>query len=259
MLEELNTNSLSLSVFEPTTSGPHQVERSHPQQPPQTATRGHCMFCHASVDRTEPVPPSESAMRRSFRDCRAHFLKHRVRSQLSDYRGQIRARINRTVTGFVDVVQWRYRGDDMTWIGYFGPSHYTMTRVNKERLVSVSSRCDTLINTCPCCVSVPSLIIRLSLPFSPNLTVFSDEYKMKGVEEVKYMRGEENRVNARNQENLEKSNVQHRGKQKEVASANIKSNIHTSESQQEFFRMLDEKIEKGRDYCSEEEEEEDGT
>ncbi|CAF89947.1 unnamed protein product, partial [Tetraodon nigroviridis] len=28
------------------------------------------------------------------------------------------------------------------------------------------------------------------------------EYKMKGVEEVKYMRGDENRVNARNQENL---------------------------------------------------------
>ncbi|TMS20342.1 Uncharacterized protein E3U43_006835 [Larimichthys crocea] len=86
-----------------------------------------------------------------------------------------------------------------------------------------------------------------------------DEYKMKGVEEVKYMRGEENRVNARNQENLEKSNVQYRGKpQKEVSAANIKSNIHTSESQQEFFRMLDEKIEKGRDYCSEGEEE-DGT
>lgn len=91
-----------------------------------------------------------------------------------------------------------------------------------------------------------------------NGDLFSDEYKMKGVEEVKYMRGEENRVNARNQENLEKSNVQHRGKQqKEVAAAN-KANIHTSESQQEFFRMLDEKIEKGRDYCSEEEEE-DGT
>lgn len=32
--------------------------------------------------------------------------------------------------------------------------------------------------------------------------VSSDEYKMKGVEEVKYMKGEENRVNARNQENL---------------------------------------------------------
>lgn len=30
----------------------------------------------------------------------------------------------------------------------------------------------------------------------------TDEYKMKGVEEVKYMRGEEDRVNARNQENL---------------------------------------------------------
>ncbi|KAG9343449.1 hypothetical protein JZ751_013613 [Albula glossodonta] len=55
-----------------------------------------------------------------------------------------------------------------------------------------------------------------------------DEYKMKAVEEVKYMRGEEDRVNTRNQENL---------------------------SQQEFFRMLDEKIEKGRDYCSEEEDE----
>ncbi|XP_073332285.1 uncharacterized protein C1orf21 homolog [Pagrus major] len=92
-----------------------------------------------------------------------------------------------------------------------------------------------------------------------NGDLFTDEYKMKGVEEVKYMRGEENRVNARNQENLEKSNVQYRGKpQKEVAAANIKSNIHTSESQQEFFRMLDEKIEKGRDYCSEGEEE-DGT
>lgn len=39
----------------------------------------------------------------------------------------------------------------------------------------------------------------------------------------------------------------------------VSLSIHTSESQQEFFRMLDEKIEKGRDYCSEEEEEEDGT
>ncbi|XP_030583965.1 uncharacterized protein C1orf21 homolog [Archocentrus centrarchus] len=91
-----------------------------------------------------------------------------------------------------------------------------------------------------------------------NGDLLTDEYK-KGVEEVKYMRGDENRVNARNQENLEKSNVQHKGKQqKEVPAPNIKSNIHTSESQQEFFRMLDEKIEKGRDYCSEEEEE-DGT
>uniref|UniRef100_A0A3P8UPL0 Zgc:92140 n=1 Tax=Cynoglossus semilaevis TaxID=244447 RepID=A0A3P8UPL0_CYNSE len=93
-----------------------------------------------------------------------------------------------------------------------------------------------------------------------NGDLYSDEYKLKGVEEVKYMRGEENRVNARNQENLEKSNVQYKGKlQKDVTSSNI--NIHSSESQQEFFRMLDEKIEKGRDYCSEEEEEgeEEGT
>ncbi|XP_061744300.1 uncharacterized protein C1orf21 homolog isoform X2 [Nerophis ophidion] len=82
-----------------------------------------------------------------------------------------------------------------------------------------------------------------------NGDLFADEYKMKGVEEVKYMRGEENR---------EKSNVQHRGKQQQQQdeTANIKSNIHSSESQQEFFRMLDEKIEKGRDYCSEED---DGT
>ncbi|KAA0714170.1 hypothetical protein E1301_Tti007318 [Triplophysa tibetana] len=86
-----------------------------------------------------------------------------------------------------------------------------------------------------------------------NGDLFSDEYKMKGVEEVKYMRGEEDRVNARNQENLEKSSTQNRTKQhKEVPgpSAN-KTNIHTSESQQEFFKMLDEKIEKGQDYCSE--------
>ncbi|KAJ7992983.1 hypothetical protein DPEC_G00267730 [Dallia pectoralis] len=87
--------------------------------------------------------------------------------------------------------------------------------------------------------------------------------ELKGVEEVKYMHGEEDRVNARNQENLEKSSIQYRGKQyKDGSGANAnKTNIHTSESQQEFFRMLDEKIEKGRDYCSEEEEEEveDGT
>uniref|UniRef100_A0AAQ4R234 Uncharacterized protein n=1 Tax=Gasterosteus aculeatus aculeatus TaxID=481459 RepID=A0AAQ4R234_GASAC len=35
-----------------------------------------------------------------------------------------------------------------------------------------------------------------------NGDLFTDEYKMKGVEEVKYMRGEETRLNARNQENL---------------------------------------------------------
>ncbi|KAM9475292.1 uncharacterized protein C1orf21 homolog [Clarias gariepinus] len=88
-----------------------------------------------------------------------------------------------------------------------------------------------------------------------NGDVYSDEYRMKGVEEVKYMRGEEDRVNARNQENLEKSSAQNKTKlHKEMPGANAnKANIHTSESQQEFFRMLDEKIEKGRDYCWEEE------
>ncbi|XP_048832591.1 uncharacterized protein C1orf21 homolog [Brienomyrus brachyistius] len=89
-----------------------------------------------------------------------------------------------------------------------------------------------------------------------NGDLFSDEYRMKGVEEVKYLRGrEEDRVNSRNSENLEKSAVACRSKQnKEVPGGNAsRTNIHTSESQQEFFRMLDEKIEKGRDYCSEEE------
>ncbi|KAF7695616.1 hypothetical protein HF521_007339, partial [Silurus meridionalis] len=82
-----------------------------------------------------------------------------------------------------------------------------------------------------------------------------DEYKIKGVEEVKYMRGDEDRVNARNQENLENSSTQNKTRlHKEVPGANAnKANIHTSESQQEFFRMLDEKIEKGRDYCWDEE------
>ncbi|XP_034162604.1 uncharacterized protein C1orf21 homolog isoform X2 [Pangasianodon hypophthalmus] len=85
-----------------------------------------------------------------------------------------------------------------------------------------------------------------------NGDVYSDEYRTKGVEEVKYMRGEEDRVNARNQE---KSSAQNKAKlHKEVPGANAnRANIHTSESQQEFFRMLDEKIEKGRDYCWEEE------
>ncbi|XP_062854895.1 uncharacterized protein C1orf21 [Trichomycterus rosablanca] len=86
-----------------------------------------------------------------------------------------------------------------------------------------------------------------------NGDLYSDEYRMKGVEEVKYMRGEEDRVNAHNQENLDKSSTHHRDKlHKEAPGAN-KANIHTSESQQEFFRMLDEKIEKGQNYCSEEE------
>ncbi|GAA6091303.1 uncharacterized protein C1orf21 homolog isoform X2 [Tachysurus ichikawai] len=83
----------------------------------------------------------------------------------------------------------------------------------------------------------------------------SDEYKLKGVEKVKYMQGgEEERMNTRNQEHLEKSTFLHKGKHKEVGGNTNKISIHSSESQQEFFRMLDEKIEKGHDYCSSEEE-----
>ncbi|KAI5612549.1 uncharacterized protein C1orf21 homolog [Silurus meridionalis] len=82
----------------------------------------------------------------------------------------------------------------------------------------------------------------------------ADEYKMKGVEKVKYAHGgEEERMNTRNQEHLEKSTFLHKGKHKESGGNTNKISIHSSESQQEFFRMLDEKIEKGRDYCSEEE------
>uniref|UniRef100_A0A8C7ZHC6 Uncharacterized protein n=1 Tax=Oryzias sinensis TaxID=183150 RepID=A0A8C7ZHC6_9TELE len=90
--------------------------------------------------------------------------------------------------------------------------------------------------------------------------VSSDEYKMKGVEEVKYMKGEENRVNARNQENLVRhTHVPSCTEHTHTFIVGETCLIHTSESQQEFFRMLDEKIEKGRDYCSEEEEEEEET
>uniref|UniRef100_A0A5F4W212 Proliferation-inducing protein 13 n=1 Tax=Callithrix jacchus TaxID=9483 RepID=A0A5F4W212_CALJA len=83
-----------------------------------------------------------------------------------------------------------------------------------------------------------------------NGDVFGDEYRINPVEEVKYMKNgaeEEQKIAARNQENLEKSakvpGLVHQ----------TRANMHISESQQEFFRMLDEKIEKGRDYCSEEE------
>ncbi|XP_017327424.1 uncharacterized protein C1orf21 homolog isoform X1 [Ictalurus punctatus] len=72
----------------------------------------------------------------------------------------------------------------------------------------------------------------------------SDEYKMKGVEKVKYMHGDEERMNTRNQEHLEKSTFLHKGKHKEASGNTNKISIHSSESQQEFFRMLDEKIEK---------------
>ncbi|KAI4879631.1 hypothetical protein NFI96_024459 [Prochilodus magdalenae] len=74
--------------------------------------------------------------------------------------------------------------------------------------------------------------------------LLSDEYKMKGVEKVKYAHGEEEQMNTRNQENMEKSTFLHKGKHKDVGGNTNKISIHSSESQQEFFRMLDEKIEK---------------
>uniref|UniRef100_A0A8C2DK99 Uncharacterized protein n=1 Tax=Cyprinus carpio TaxID=7962 RepID=A0A8C2DK99_CYPCA len=77
-----------------------------------------------------------------------------------------------------------------------------------------------------------------------NGDAFSDEYKLKGVEKVKYMHGEEERTNTRNQENLEKSTFLHKGRHKDATGNSNKISIHSSESQQDFFRMLDEKIEK---------------
>ncbi|XP_016001092.2 uncharacterized protein C1orf21 homolog isoform X1 [Rousettus aegyptiacus] len=111
-----------------------------------------------------------------------------------------------------------------------------------------------------------------------NGDVFGDEYRIKPVEEVKYMKNgaeEEQKIAARNQENLldvrlSEGSPSHPGptSTEKSASSNARlktnkeipglvhqprANMHISESQQEFFRMLDEKIEKGRDYCSEEE------
>ncbi|XP_070252637.1 uncharacterized protein C1orf21 homolog isoform X1 [Myotis yumanensis] len=111
-----------------------------------------------------------------------------------------------------------------------------------------------------------------------NGDVFGDEYRIKPVEEVKYMKNgaeEEQKIAARNQENLlgvrlPKGAPSHHTPTatEKSASSNARlktnkeipglvhqprANMHISESQQEFFRMLDEKIEKGRDYCSEEE------
>lgn len=95
-----------------------------------------------------------------------------------------------------------------------------------------------------------------------NGDAFCDEYRIKPVEEVKYMKNgeeEEQKIVQKNQENLEKSAV-HSVRPKNSNNTEApgpghqhRINIHISESQQEFFRMLDEKIEKGRDYCSEEE------
>ncbi|XP_068196884.1 uncharacterized protein C1orf21 homolog [Antennarius striatus] len=82
----------------------------------------------------------------------------------------------------------------------------------------------------------------------------SDEYKMKGVEKVKYVSGEEGGEDG--QDSTEKSALLGKGQHTDDTQSNGEEgkilSIHSSESQQEFFRMLDEKIEKGRDYYSEE-------
>lgn len=87
-----------------------------------------------------------------------------------------------------------------------------------------------------------------------NGDLLSDEYKMKGVEKVKYISGEE--AGEDGQENTEVSTLLGKAPHRDETGSNGNGkilSIHSSESQQEFFRMLDEKIEKGRDYCSEEE------
>ncbi|XP_034038780.1 uncharacterized protein C1orf21 homolog [Thalassophryne amazonica] len=86
-----------------------------------------------------------------------------------------------------------------------------------------------------------------------NGDVHCDEYKMKAVETVKYISGEGGGVDK--QDNTENCAVLDKGQHMDETGSNGNGkilSIHSSESQQEFFRMLDEKIEKGRDYCSEE-------
>ncbi|KAK2822140.1 hypothetical protein Q5P01_022205 [Channa striata] len=88
-----------------------------------------------------------------------------------------------------------------------------------------------------------------------NGDLHSDEYRAKEVEKVKYISGGEGGVDSH--ESTEKSALLSRGQHMDEEGSNGNGkilSIHSSESQQEFFRMLDEKIEKGRDYCSEEEE-----
>uniref|UniRef100_A0A8C5JJT5 Proliferation-inducing protein 13 n=1 Tax=Junco hyemalis TaxID=40217 RepID=A0A8C5JJT5_JUNHY len=86
-----------------------------------------------------------------------------------------------------------------------------------------------------------------------NGDVFGDEYRIKPVEEVKYMKNggeDDQKIAARNQENLEKSASSNSRlkSNKEIPGLvhQPRANMHISESQQEFFRMLDEKIEKVR-------------
>ncbi|XP_038128005.1 uncharacterized protein C1orf21 [Cyprinodon tularosa] len=85
-----------------------------------------------------------------------------------------------------------------------------------------------------------------------NGDLVSDEQKMRGGEKDKeYISGEESGEDGH--DGTEKSSLLGVGQPSSQSGANGKIlSVHSSESQQEFFRMLDEKIEKGRDYCSEE-------
>uniref|UniRef100_A0A3P9NKG3 Zgc:55943 n=1 Tax=Poecilia reticulata TaxID=8081 RepID=A0A3P9NKG3_POERE len=86
-----------------------------------------------------------------------------------------------------------------------------------------------------------------------NGDLVSDEHKMRGVEKDKLISGEE-AGDVLCFVLQEKSALLGVGQHPNESGSNGKIlSIHSSESQQEFFRMLDEKIEKGRDYCSEEE------
>uniref|UniRef100_A0A8C6SV52 Uncharacterized protein n=1 Tax=Neogobius melanostomus TaxID=47308 RepID=A0A8C6SV52_9GOBI len=87
-----------------------------------------------------------------------------------------------------------------------------------------------------------------------NGDLLSDEYKMKGVEQVKYFSGEEG-GEGDTQDCTESNALLGAAQPLEQTESNCDGkilSIHSSESQQEFFKMLDEKIAKGRDYCSEE-------
>uniref|UniRef100_A0AAX7U1I0 Uncharacterized protein n=1 Tax=Astatotilapia calliptera TaxID=8154 RepID=A0AAX7U1I0_ASTCA len=78
-----------------------------------------------------------------------------------------------------------------------------------------------------------------------NGDLLSDEYKMKGVEKVKYISGEE--AGEDGQESTEVSALLDKAPHGDETGSNGNGkilSIHSSESQQEFFRMLDEKIEK---------------
>uniref|UniRef100_A0A4W3JNY0 Uncharacterized protein n=1 Tax=Callorhinchus milii TaxID=7868 RepID=A0A4W3JNY0_CALMI len=98
-----------------------------------------------------------------------------------------------------------------------------------------------------------------------NGDVFGEEFRIRNVEEVKYMKNvnrdetdwsekgdsgheDEQKVAARNQENLDRSTLPNAktklSKEAPILTQAPRANIHTSDSQQEFFRMLDEKIER---------------